>query len=296
MKKHESLSAGEELLAQVLDECLEEDLSFVPPEREIARKHRFSEAFEQKMQKLLDQMSGEKEIRRHFLPRYGQWAACLLLFCICGSLFYYVLLPSMGPYGGVKEESGEAAPAEEMSDGEWEASDAPAEEAIPEEAEEETAVTAGEDAGQGAEGKLYCGRTVYPAEQQEVPDTFENVTVRINCPVLDEENPVLFLTIGNTGEEEVRYYDQSNLEVWLEDAWYQIPMGTEEQGQWLTLEAGMAVDEEINLSVYEIDHTIGRYRLVTRVEDGAAGAEFTFEEAFTKDHEELKTEKGWNGT
>ena len=36
---------GEELLTRVLDECLEEDLSFVPHEREIAGKHRFSPGF-----------------------------------------------------------------------------------------------------------------------------------------------------------------------------------------------------------------------------------------------------------
>lgn len=42
MKERESLLEGEKLLAQALDECLEEDLSFIPPERELARKHHFS--------------------------------------------------------------------------------------------------------------------------------------------------------------------------------------------------------------------------------------------------------------
>ena len=53
MKKPEKLTRGEELLAQALEECLDEDLSFVPPEREIARTHRFSERFAESMDRFL---------------------------------------------------------------------------------------------------------------------------------------------------------------------------------------------------------------------------------------------------
>ena len=53
MKKQDEETAGnkdrDRLLARVLEECLDEDLSFVPPEREIARSHTFSESFEEKM-------------------------------------------------------------------------------------------------------------------------------------------------------------------------------------------------------------------------------------------------------
>ena len=82
MERHETFSEGEKLLAGILDECLDEDLSFVPPEREIARTHRFSESFERAMEELLEtgqDMEREQKIRRHFSPRYGQWAACILL-------------------------------------------------------------------------------------------------------------------------------------------------------------------------------------------------------------------------
>ena len=48
------MNKQEELLVQVLEECLEEDLSFVPPEGEIARTHRFSREFEQRMQEILE--------------------------------------------------------------------------------------------------------------------------------------------------------------------------------------------------------------------------------------------------
>ena len=58
---------GEELLTRVLDECLEEDLSFVPHEREIAGKHRFSPGFEEQMEAMMteaEQKMQEKELKK----------------------------------------------------------------------------------------------------------------------------------------------------------------------------------------------------------------------------------------
>ena len=51
-KKREELE--KELLAEAFDECMDEQLSFIPSEREIARMHRYSEDFQQNMQELLD--------------------------------------------------------------------------------------------------------------------------------------------------------------------------------------------------------------------------------------------------
>ncbi len=119
-----------------------------------------------------------------------------------------------------------------------------------------------------------------------MPEELENVTTRVNCPVLDEDDPVLMLSIGNTGETDISYFNRYDLEVWLGDAWYRIPEGSEEAGEWLTLEAGMAVDEEIDLSSYEIDHDASQYRLVTHVDQGVICAEFTFEEVFQRTMEE----------
>ena len=42
----------EELLSEAFNACMEEQLSFIPPEREIARMHTFSEEFKSKMEKL----------------------------------------------------------------------------------------------------------------------------------------------------------------------------------------------------------------------------------------------------
>lgn len=297
MQKHEKLSKGEELLAQVLEECLEEDLSFVPPEREISRKHRFSEEFEQTMQRILEEISDDlkkKEIRKHFSPRYGQWAACILVFFVCGWLFFHV-----GSQIGdsVTEESADMAeaPAEEPAydeaaaeDMDSGAGDSMAGGMENAEAEESVLESGLSEAAGEPEGKDYCSQTVYPARDQDVPEQLETVTTRVNCPVLDEDNPVLMLTIGNTGEEDVRYLDRCELEVWLEDAWYQIPSESDREGEWLTLEAGMAVDAEVDLSGYQIDYDASQYRLVTYTGDGPVSVEFTFGEVFRKTMEELE--------
>ena len=51
----------------------------------------------------------------------------------------------------------------------------------------------------------------------------------------------------------------------------------------------MAVDEEIDLTAYQIDGK-AKYRLITYVGQELLGAEFTFEEIFTKTMEDLEEE------
>lgn len=290
MKKRETLSNGEKLLEQILEECLEEDLSFVPPEREIARTHRFSAEFEESMKTLLEHSSKnlkEQEIQRHFHPRYAHLAACILIFCVCGGLLWSILVP-------LSRDFATSAPME--------AFDATAESAVEEAAEVEEASEGAMDteaaadsyAGEGGleEGeKIWCGQTVRLAERQEVPESLDNVTVLVNCPVLNEENPVLNLTIGNVGEETIRYLNRYALEVWLEDGWYEVPPKTEKEGEWMDLEGGMAMDEEIDLSDYRIDYGAQQYRLVVQVGQDAVSAEFTFEEVFTEKMEKLEGEE-----
>ena len=95
-RQEEKKAEAEKLLTRVLEECLDEDLSFVPPEREIARSHTFSESFEEKMDQLLNdgeeavRKGKEREIRRHFSPRYGQMAATVLIFLVAGLLVWNV--------------------------------------------------------------------------------------------------------------------------------------------------------------------------------------------------------------
>lgn len=288
MKEHKEFSAGEELLSQVLEECLEEDLSFVPPEGEIARGHRFSDNFEKKMQEIFDDASNhikQKKIQRHFLPRYRQAAACILVFVVCGGLFYYVIKDSVKDFASFDEAASVEEAAEEASE-DVSAGGVDAGGALTEEDNAELASEPEAESGEG-QTKNYCGKTVYLAKQQEVPDMLENVTTLVNCPVLDEEHTILYLTIGNTGEDDLQYWNQCELEVWLLDGWYRIPLERQEDGEWITLESGMAVDEEIDLALYQIDRS-AKYRLVTYVGEELLGAEFTFEETFTKTMEELE--------
>lgn len=281
MKKHDTLSR-EELLRHALEECLEEDLSFVPPEREIARTHRFSEGFERTMGEYMEELSEASKntgVRKHFSRRYAGWAACVLLFLLCGGLFYYVVpFPSGGGSvtEGIQNESGsgaaDSAAAPEAS-----------EETVEEAADTESADAGGSEPKESPEKRIYCGQVVYPARQQEVPGALDYVTVLVNCPVQDKNSPVLFLTIGNTGEVDIEYFSRYALEVQLDGVWYTIPFQEEMEGEWLALEAGMAVDEEIDLSGCRIDYGAEQYRLVACVGEELIGAEFTFEGAFTEE-------------
>lgn len=300
MRKSRTFTKGEELLAQILDECLDEDLSFVPPEREIARNHRFTEGFEQFMKELRksgsvkesEGMSDEAVIQKHFSPRYGQWAACILVFCLCGWLFCTVV-------GPIADKSGGGAAQESASEGSADSAAAVTEEAAPKEAPEMPEAEQGVGGiGEGeapASETTYCGQAIALADQQEVPETLEYVTTLVNCPVLDEENPIFYLTIGNTGEQSVRYLDRYDLEVWIDGGWYVIPSKTDREGRWRVLEAKMAVDEEIDLDNYEIDYGAQQYRLVTQVNEGLISAEFTFEEVFEKTMEELEAQEESSG-
>lgn len=302
MKKQTSFSKAEQLLARALDECLVDDLSFAPPEREIAREHQFSEDFERKMQGLMEegrQAAKEQEIQKHFKPRYGQLAACVLVFLICAGMLYEVGSWRSGSdsSSGSESASMDQAAAEAMPE------EAPMEESMMEESEEETAAVKEETAA-GTESALtgadeqklsrtvdYCGQAVSLAEEQEVPETLDYVTTLVNCPVLDEENPTLILTIGNIGEEPIRYENRFLLEVWLDGGWYEIPYNSEEEETWETLEAGMAVDVEIDLTQYRIDYNAQQYRLITCVNEDLISAEFTFSDTFEETMEELEEEE-----
>ncbi len=80
----------------------------------------------------------------------------------------------------------------------------------------------------------------------------------------------------------MEYEDRCALEVWLDDGWYVLPVYEEKEIRTGELEAGMAVDEIVDLSSYEIDYSAQRFRLVTRVNGDKIGAEFTFSEEFSE--------------
>ena len=57
-KRDKALDVKEELLKEALDACMEEQLSFIPPECEIARMHTFSQEFREYMERLLKTKDG----------------------------------------------------------------------------------------------------------------------------------------------------------------------------------------------------------------------------------------------
>ena len=229
-RQEEKKAEAEKLLTRVLEECLDEDLSFVPPEREIARSHTFSESFEEKMDQLLNdgeeavRKGKEREIRRHFSPRYGQMAATVLIFLVAGFLVWNVkdLFHPEIASESVKTETAmdtstyddavlEESAAEDIEEAmatadsadagtQKEAADAAPGSLTAEEEEWEK----GEVNDPSQEGISYCGNMIYPAVQQEVPELLETLTTLVNCPVQDEDNTMIVLAIGNTGEEAVR--------------------------------------------------------------------------------------------
>ena len=273
---------------------LQEDLSFVPHEREIAGKHRFSPGFEEQMEAMMteaEQKMQEKELKKHFHFQWGQLAACVAVFCVCGALAGTVYLQHSGGKGNadttammtaesadVAEESAELEVAEDAME---DAADTGAADGL------EAEKTADVDT---SKGKTYCGQTIYLAEIQDMPEALENVNTLVNCPVLDEENPTLTLTIANTGETSTSYQMPPILEVWLDDGWYVIPTTSTESKEptWTRLEEKMAMDEAIDLTQYQIDYGAQRYRLVVRIGEHMLSAEFTFEEVFSEQMETLE--------
>ena len=88
-KKREELE--KELLAEAFDECMDEQLSFIPPEREIARMHRYSEEFQQNMQELLDAGGRPKREKstitsREFVYSFNKIAACIVAVLVVGGV------------------------------------------------------------------------------------------------------------------------------------------------------------------------------------------------------------------
>ena len=314
-RQEEKKADAEKLLTRVLEECLDEDLSFVPPEREIARNHTFSEPFEEKMDQLLNdgeeavRKGKEKEIRRHFSPRYGQMAATVLIFLVAGFLVWNVkdLFHSEIASESAKTETAmdtsayddamleeSAAEDEEEVATTAESTEAAAQEEAADQADAgakeisslEEEWSKGEINDPSQEGVSYCGKLIYPAVQQDVPEHLEEVTTLVNCPVQDEENTTMVLTIGNIGENTVRYLDGYDIEVQVGSTWYVIPHKQYAQRIWKNLEGKMAIDMEINLSDFDIDYGAQEYRIIAYVDGQQVSAEFTFGEVFDAKMEE----------
>ena len=114
-EKREALQ--NELLADAFNACMEEQLSFIPPEREIARMHVFSERFQKAMEELCrtnGRLKKRELSRREFIFGFNRIAASLLLMLVIGGACVGTyLIAEHGLPGAGRDGSAETAEATE---------------------------------------------------------------------------------------------------------------------------------------------------------------------------------------
>ena len=284
--KEKPKSPAEELLEEAFDACMEEQMSFIPPESEIARMHTFSESFQRAMEQLL-RTRGKTErrtiSRKEFVYGFNRAAAGLLILFVLGGACAGGLMLLSRSSTKEMEAPAEAPASSETSDG-YEDESA-GEEAAPQESggNGTAAGSVGDmDPGEGRPSVTaeFCGRTVELAELQKLSGEWEEIKTLVNSPVIARDAESFKVTIGNMEEFSIHYDPALRLEVCLEGAWYEVParQELEERGESVTLESGMAQDEEIFLEDYDWDYEAERYRVVTRLE--VPGTEAGPEEIF----------------
>ena len=139
------------------------------------------------------------------------------------------------------------------------------------------------------------GQSLLMAEEQALPSESNGIRMLISSPVVDREAEDIKVTFGNLTEETVTYSRELELQVCLDGVWYVVPKLSdsqsgpqaqeEEQEQpenesgngIVELESGMAQDEKILLSEYELDYEAELYRVVSRIDDRLFASEFRFE-------------------
>lgn len=285
----------EELLARILDECMEEQLSFVPPEREISHTHKFSPDFQEKMAELLrthGKPAGKKLEKKEFIYGFNKAAACILALFLIGALggIGYLGLGMPGRKSASMDnqmENAVDAPAEEPPvSNEEESLDTTAQESG--EIREEGNVEDGMEGNEGSAGHPrisraeFMGQTLEPAPEQRLPARLGQVKTLVNSPLISRDAEEIMLTIGNMEDYTIYYYQCMDLEVLINGYWYVVPPLTapteEESRQMVSLEPGMAQDETIQLDHYMLDYEAEEYRLVTYMDGLTLCARFRFEE------------------
>ena len=279
-KKREELE--KELLAEAFDECMDEQLSFIPSEREIARMHRYSEDFQQNMQELLDAGGKPKRkkntiTQREFVYSFNKIAACILAVLVVSGVCTGLFL------AGGKKSSGTAdtaAPetASIMEDSVEEAAD----EGVETEGEsaENTAASSAAGKENAPEKITFAGHDIYLTQEQNVTAETESVKTLVSSPVIARDAEAVKVTIGNISETPISYNANMELQVQKDGAWYVVTRNREPVGQQDTtvvLEPGMAQDEELDLTDYDLDYDADAYRIITYVDGEPFSAGFRFE-------------------
>jgi len=287
MQDRTTRSAKDQLLTRILDECMEEQLSFVPPEREIARMHRFSPEFLERMQEIIRTKGREasnkyrKMEKWEFVYGFNKIAACILVLLVVGgvSLAGFTLFGPKGSSKSAMEEAvmEEAAPEEAVTE---EAAEELKEEIT--EATQEPAEMEGGTGGQKIPDAVFLDQVVKPAEAQELPKAFGNVETVLSSSVFQPDTEELLVTVENGEEHTIYFYRYMDLNVLIDGYWYLIePVeepAEENLYQMVALEAGMTREEAISLGNYELDYDAELYRVVTYVDGMTICSTFRFGE------------------
>ncbi|MBC5660096.1 hypothetical protein H8S44_09960 [Anaerosacchariphilus sp. NSJ-68] len=272
----EEKARQEELLTEVLQACMEEQLSFIPPEGEIARKHRFSGEFEQSMQEMCATRGRRQHRRissREFTYGFNKIAACILVILMAGGILtggYLALHRASGVDSTAQVETAAADMAEDTA-------------VMAEESAEDSAADGGTGERETAkvpEQVSFAGQSIDLASEQEVSGETDTVKTLVSCPVLTRDAEEVKVTIGNMGEAAISYNANMELQVQVDGAWYVVPRRQEPVGQQDTtvvLEPGMAQDEELSFADYALDYDAEQYRVLTYVDGVPYSAQFRFE-------------------
>ena len=284
-EKTEKEALQEELLSEAFQACMEEQLSFIPPEREIARMHTFSGEFQEFMEELCrtkGKFRKREMTRREFVFGFNKLAACILLVLVAGGIFAGGYLISVRGLTG-RDGAGEMAAAEEAADTAVQ-EETVQESTVSDSAAEEADESSGSVAGAQTE---FMGSMIPLAAEQEIPAGTEEIKTLVSSPVLDRDAESVKVTIGNLSEKTISYHTGMEIQVYLDGAWYVVPKKAAQtetpeeqvsgQEQAVELEAGMAQDEEIWLADYELDYEAEKYRVVVYVNEMPFGSEFWFE-------------------
>ncbi len=294
-KRDKALDVKEELLKEALDACMEEQLSFIPPECEIARMHTFSQEFREYMERLL-KTKGRPERRtiqrKEFIYSFNKVAASILvLLVVSGAIAGGALLLSKS---GSKGNYADMAPAEMQEVSEEEeavTAEAPAEEPVDGEDQNSEAGAGTQEPGEAPTGDAgeagvsesveFMGSSISLADNQRLQEKTETVKTLVNSPVIARDAESVKVTIGNMDERPIYYYASMDLEVLIDGAWYLVPPKEkpteEEENHLVRLEPGMAQDEEIFLENYELDYEAEMYRAVTYMDGLILCSQFRFE-------------------
>lgn len=272
----EEKARQEELLTEVLQACMEEQLSFIPPEGEIARKHRFSGEFEQSMQEMCATRGRRQHRRissREFTYGFNKIAACILVILVAGGILtggYLALHRASGVDSTAQVETAAADMAEDTA-------------VMAEESAKDSAAdgeTGERETAKVPEQVSFAGQSIDLASEQEVSGETDTVKTLVSCPVLTRDAEEVKVTIGNMGEAAISYNANMELQVQVDGAWYVVPRRQEPVGQQDTtvvLEPGMAQDEELSFADYALDYDAEQYRVLTYVDGVPYSAQFRFE-------------------